>query len=164
MFSDGHHIHRTFDIHMNFSQTDPAFLEVGRNGRRSKFPSTHPVQRGAMDSSDWSNFGSPSTSLLIDIKNNRFGSKVSKSLMPQAQFSTVLYIIRKSRTFRLWGFRYSNLGGVTVNWIEGTKLLYSHYVSLFSSDHALVLQHSYCKTLWGNLRNRNEVPIQSWYM
>ena len=53
-----------------FSHTDPAFLEVRRNGRRSNFPSRHPVQRGAMDSSDWSNFGSPSTSLLIDQKQS----------------------------------------------------------------------------------------------
>jgi len=51
-----------------FSQTDPAFLAVGRNGRRSHFRSRHPVQRGAMDSSDWSNFGSPSTIPLVDIE------------------------------------------------------------------------------------------------
>ena len=51
-----------------FWQTDPGFLAVGRNGRRRNFPSGHPVQRGAMDSSDWSNFGSPSTSPLVDIE------------------------------------------------------------------------------------------------
>ena len=146
MFSDGHHIHRTFDIHMNFSQTDPACLEIGRNGRRSNFPSSHSVQRGAMDSSDWSNFGSPSTSLLIDIETIELEATCPNRWCHR--HSSVLYFT-SSGNFRLWCFRYSNLGGVTVNRIEGTRLLYSHYVSLFSRDHSLVLQHSYCKTLRG---------------
>ena len=138
MFSDGHHIHRTFDIHVNFFTNRPSF---GRNGRRSNFPSRHPVQRGAMDSSDWSNFGSPSTSPLVDIETIDLEARCPNRWCHR--YSSVLYLISAGN------LGLSDLGGVTVTRIEETRLLYSKYVPLFSRDHALVLQHSYCKTPWG---------------
>jgi len=54
----------------------------------------------------------------------------------QVQFSIVLGIFRKSRTFGLWGYRYSNLGGVTVNRVEATRLLSNLFQLVLDDDHS----------------------------
>jgi hypothetical protein len=107
-----------------FWHDDAVFLDVRRNGHRSSFSKRHPVQRGAIDSCNWFDIGSPATNHFVDIEPID---------LPEVRYSTLLGILRWCRTFEIGCSRYNDLGGVALRRVEGTGFLYSHYVSLFSS-------------------------------
>jgi len=84
-----------------FSHFDPTFLAVGLNGYRSNFPSTNPVQRGAVDSCDWPNFESASMSPLVVMEAR------CQSPWCEGCYTCDLQEMSDSR---IWGFPLQQLG------------------------------------------------------